>query len=126
MNIEKAHDHGGIERIYLLVTIVERGLSDRLISEMRKLGVTFNMASVGYSAVGLDLVDYFGLSELSADVVFSVLTESKKPDALAMVEYKFSLDKPDKGLAFVVPISGVGGPVSLKYISGVDAENHEG
>jgi hypothetical protein len=111
-----------VERIYLLVTIVERGLSDHVIAEMRKLGVTFNMATVGYSAVGLDLVDYFGLSEHPGDVIFSVVAESKKESALAMVEYKFSLDKPGKGRAFTIPISGVGGPVSLRYISGVEPE----
>jgi hypothetical protein len=125
MNVEKAHKYGGFERICLLVTIVKRGLGDKVIAEMRNLGVTFNMASVGYSAVGLDLVDYFGLSEHSADIVFSVVTEPKKEAALSMVEYKFSLDKPDLGCAFIVPISGVGGPISLKYISGVDPDEQE-
>ncbi|MDR2611250.1 MAG: hypothetical protein LBC58_07315 [Clostridiales Family XIII bacterium] len=125
MNVEKAHEQGGFERIYLLVTIVKRGLGDKVIAEMRHLGVTFNMASVGYSAVGLDLVDYFGLSEHSADIVFSVVTESKKKIALSMVEYKFSLGKPGRGVAFIVPISGVGGPVSLKYISGANPEEQE-
>jgi hypothetical protein len=125
MSAEKSLAYGEFERIYLFVTIVERGLSDRVIKEMRKLGVTFNMASVGYSAVGLDLVDYFGLSEQSSDIVFSVVTESKRNDVLAMVEYKFSLDKPGVGLAFTVPISGVGGPISLKYIAGEEPEDHE-
>jgi nitrogen regulatory protein PII len=125
MNIDKAHEIGGFERIYLLVTIVERGLGDKVITEMRHLGATFNMATVGYSAVGLDLVDYFGLSEHSTDLVFSVVTESKRKIALSMAEYKFSLDTPEKGLAFIVPISGVGGPVSLKYISGLEPEEHE-
>jgi hypothetical protein len=114
-----------IERIKMIVTILERGKADLLIKELRTLGVTFNMASVGYSAGGLDLADYFGLHERERDIVFSVLPESKTATVLSMIEYKFSLDEPGKGIACCVPISGVGGPISLRYISGIDIANED-
>lgn len=108
-----------IERIKLLIAILNRGEGNNLIRELRSLGITFNIASVGYWAVGLDLADYLGLTEEERDIVCSVVPESKVHTALSMIEYKFSLSVPGNGIAFCIPISGVGGPVSLKYISGV-------
>ena len=114
-----------IERIKLLISILGRGKGDKLISSLRSLGITFNMASVGYWAVGHDLADYLGLTELERDIVCSVVPESKAMRALSMIEYKFSLSEPGNGVAFCIPISGVGGPVSLKYISGVEIDKEE-
>lgn len=116
----KDSDGHEIERIKLMVSIIERGQGDKLIKELRGLGITFNMASVGYWATGLDLADYLGLTEEEIDIVYSVVTESKVKGALSMIEYKFSLNEPGNGVAFCVPIMGVGGPVSLKYISGIN------
>jgi hypothetical protein len=117
--IKENHDTD-IERIKLMITVLNRGLSDVLIKELRSLGITFNMASVGYKASGLELADYFGLTEKECDIVFSVVPESKVKTVLHMVEFKFSLNEPGTGASICVPISGVGGPVSLKYISGID------
>jgi hypothetical protein len=121
---EKLRDRYGneFERLKLMVSIVARGQSNRVVKELRDLGVTFNIESVAYAAVGSDLADIFGLTESDCDIVFSVVAESKVKAALSMVEYKFSLDDPGTGLAFCVPLSGVGGPLSLKYISGIDAK----
>jgi hypothetical protein len=123
----KERKNGGndIERVKLLITIIERGLGNSLIKALRTLGVTFNMASVGYGAVGLDLADFLGFTEKECDIVYSVVTDSKLPKTLSMIEYKFSLREAGRGIAFCVPISGVGGPVSLRYISGVEPEKEE-
>jgi len=125
---EKLIDRYGnkFERLKLMITVVERGLGDKVVRELRYLGVTYNMASVAYGAVGLDLRDMLGLTENECEVVLSVLTESKTKAALSMIEYKFALNEPDNGLAFCIPIDGVGGPLSLKYISGTSNREEEG
>jgi hypothetical protein len=121
---EKLKDGYGneFERLKLMVTIVRRGEGNRVVKELRDLGVTFNMESVAYAAVGSELAEIFGLKENECEIVFSIVTESRTKAAMSMVEYKFSLDDPGTGLAFCVPLTGVGGPLSLKYISGVDTK----
>ncbi|MDR3071974.1 MAG: hypothetical protein LBU41_00590 [Clostridiales Family XIII bacterium] len=113
------------ERINLIITYIERGKADSLIHALRELGVTFNMATVGYMAVGSEWAALLGLAEQEQDIVFSIVTESKRSHVLSMIEYKFSFDEPGKGMAVSVPIAGVGGPVSLKYLSGVHCEHEE-
>jgi hypothetical protein len=121
---EKLKDRYGneFERLKLMISIVARDQGNRVVKELRDLGVTFNMESIAYAAVGSDLADIFGLTESDCDIVFSVVTDSKAKAAMSMVEYKFSLDDPGTGLAFCVPLSGVGGPLSLKYLSGIDTK----
>jgi hypothetical protein len=109
------------ERLKLMITIVSRGKGELVVRELRTLGITYNMVSVAYGAVGLGLKDVLGLTESECETVFSVLTESKVKAAMSMVEYKFSLDDPGTGIAFCAPISGVGGPLSLQYISGLES-----
>lgn len=104
-----------------MITIVHRGLGDKVVRELRHLGVTYNMATVAYDAIGLDLRDVLGLTENECELVLSVLTESKAKAVLSMIEYKFSLNEPDAGMAFCIPIEGVGGPLSLRYISGISS-----
>jgi hypothetical protein len=113
------------ERLKLMITIVAREQGNRVVKELRDLGVTFNMESIAYAAVGSEIVEILGLTKSDCDIVFSVVTESKVKAAMSMVEYKFSLDDPGTGLAFCVPLSGVGGPLSLKYISGIDTKKVE-
>jgi hypothetical protein len=127
MMAEKLKDRYGneFEKLKLMISIVARGQANRVVKELRDLGVTFNMESVAYAAVGSDLADIFGLTESDCDIVFSIVTDSKAKAAMSMVEYKFSLDDPGTGLAFCVPLSGVGGPLSLKYISGIDTKKAE-
>lgn len=111
-----------MKRIEVLITIVDRGKGDKIVQALRESKVTYNLSSVGYGASGLALVDMLGLTSTEKDIIISVVPEERAHEILNILLYKFDLDKPDKGIAFTVPISGVSGPIALKYISGV--QNH--
>jgi hypothetical protein len=110
------------ERVYLIITVTKRGWGDRVVSDMRGLGITFNMETVGNGVVGKDLADYMGLTEDQCDIVFSIIPNSKRKLAMSMIEYKFSVNDAGHSYAISIPISGVGGPISLKYISGINPD----
>jgi hypothetical protein len=126
MMAEKLKDRYGneFERLKLMVSIVMRGQGNRVVKELRDMGVTFNMEAVAYAAVGSDLADILGFTESDCDLVLSVVTESKVKAVMSMIEYKFSLDDSGTGIAFCTPLTGVGGPLSLKYISGIDTKKN--
>ncbi|MDR0425141.1 MAG: hypothetical protein LBH39_06825 [Clostridiales Family XIII bacterium] len=108
-----------MKRIDLLITIVDRGKGDKIVQALRDSRVTYNLSSVGYGASGLALVDMLGLTSTEKDIIISVVPEERASEILNILLYKFDLDKPDKGIAFILPISGVSGPIALKYISGL-------
>ncbi|WP_227018078.1 hypothetical protein [Sinanaerobacter chloroacetimidivorans] len=111
--------HSGIKKIKLLVAILERGLGEDLAEILRESGVTFNMISPAYRASGSALMDCFGFSNPERDLVLSVVTEDKVDSIMKKIMYKFDLDEPGNGIAFTIPISGVSGPLALRYISGM-------
>jgi hypothetical protein len=108
-----------MKRVALIITVVDRGKGDEVGALLRESGVTFNLVSPGYGATGLTLVDLLGLTDSEKDIVLSVTTTDKVSVMLNRILYKFDLDEPDNGIAFAIPISGVSGPLALRYISGL-------
>lgn len=111
--------HLAMKRIKLLVAIVDRGKGEDVVEILRESGVTYNMISPAYRASGSDIIDYLGLSNPEQDLILSVVTEDKVSRILNKLLYKMDLDEPGNGLAFTIPISGVSGPLALRYISGI-------
>lgn len=109
---------GGIKRIKLLVTIVDRGLGEEVSKVLREDGITFNLISPAYCAAGSQLMDYLGLTSLERDLVFSVVSDTIAHEVLNKILYKFDLDEPSNGLAFTIPVCGVSGPLALRYMTG--------
>lgn len=108
-----------MKRIKLLVAIVDRGTGDDVVEILRDSGVTYNMISPAYCAAGSEIMDYLGLTNPERDMVLSVITEDKVDSVLKKLLYKLDLDEPGNGFAFTIPITGVSGPLALRYISGV-------
>lgn len=107
-----------VKRIKLLVAVVDRGKGDDVVEILRESGVTYNMVSPAYCASGSEIMDYLGLTNPERDMVFSVITEDKVEGVLNKLLYKLNLDEPGNGFAFTIPITGVSGPLALRYISG--------
>jgi len=105
--------------IKLLIAIVDRGKGDVVVEILRESGVTYNLVSPAYRATGSELMDYLGLTNPERDMVLSVVTEDKVDGILKKILYKLDLDVPGNGLAFTIPITGVSGPLALRYISGI-------
>jgi len=111
--------HTAIKRIKLLVAIVDRGLGNEVVEILRDSGVTYNMIAPAYCAAGSDIMDILGLSNPERDMVVSVITEDRVDSVLNKLLYKLDLDEPGNGFAFTIPITGVSGPLALRYISGM-------
>jgi nitrogen regulatory protein PII len=107
-----------LKRIKLLIAIVDRGKGDDVVEVLKESGVTYNLVSPAYRAAGSELMDYLGLTNPERDMVLSVVTEDKVEGVLKKILYKLDLDVPGNGLAFTIPITGVSGPLALRYISG--------
>lgn len=114
-NVKQLH----VKRIKLLVAIVDRGKGDEVVGILKDSGVTYNMVSPALCAAGSEIMDYLGLTNPERDMIFSVVTEDKVGMVLNKLLYKLNFDVPGNGFAFTIPITGVSGPLALRYISGV-------
>ena len=106
------------QKLKLLVTIVKRDAGDHVAAFLRERGISYNLIAPAYGAFGLELRDYLGFSETEKDIVISVATEGELPGLLSAVNEEFSLDEPDTGISFTIPLAGISGPQALMYVTG--------
>lgn len=102
-------DLKGLERLKLLVTIVDRDKGRAAVSLYRAEHLHFDYLCMGLGTANSVILDYFGLSETEKDVVLALAPVSRIPDIIRKCGEKFNLSRPGRGILFTIPLSGVSG-----------------
>lgn len=113
-------DEPGIarKRIKLLMTIVDRGKGKKVIETCNEACKSFHLSFMGRGTANSEILDYLGLGETEKDIIMSVIREECLADVMQALQQKMRLDIPGNGIGFTIPITSVGGPVTLQVISG--------
>jgi hypothetical protein len=107
------------QKVKLMVTIVDRGEGNRVIELCKKEYVTYHLLLMGWGTAKSEILDYLGLGETEKDIVLSVVAEDIFPGIWEMLKKEMDFGAPGNGIAFSIPVSSVGGPMTLKFISGL-------
>ncbi len=110
------------KRIKILVTIVDRGQGQRVTEICTREGSDFHLSFMGRGTANSEIMDILGLGESKRDIVLSVAAEERLPAIMDRLRKELELDQPGGGIAFTIPISSVGGPMTLQFISGAADE----
>ncbi len=102
--------------IYLMTTIVDRKIVNKYsdLFEENKLHVMY--LSLGYGTAANDILNYLGLDSTEKAVIFSVLEESSWITIKKQLQKKLQIDAPGGGIAFIIPLSSIGGRKTLQYL----------
>ncbi len=106
-----------VEKLKLLVTVVDRVKSDYYADLLQSFDVNLQVMSLGHGTASAKMLGYLGLSEVEKMVLFSVIRESKLPEALHTLDEKFKTIKGGKGIAFTVPLTSVIGTLIYGFLS---------
>ncbi len=106
-----------VEKLKLLVTVVDRVKSDYYADLLQSFDVNLQVMSLGHGTASAKMLGYLGLSEVEKMVIFSVIRESKLPEALHTLDEKFKTIKGGKGIAFTVPLTSVIGTLIYGFLS---------
>ena len=113
------------QKVKMLITILKKDDGEEVAAFYRERGVTFNMIAPAYGAAGLEIMDYLGLTETEKDIVISISDGAHIDSILPEVREAFNLDKPNRGIAFTIPLAGISGPKALRYVSGIDKRSEK-
>ena len=108
-----------IQRLKLVVTIAERGKGSRIKEVCNKVHKAFHLSFMGHGTAPTRTMEYLGLANSEKDIIFSVVPEELASDVLKSLKHELELDKKGGGIAFSIPVSSVGSPLTLKMISGI-------
>ncbi len=107
-----------MSELYLMAAIIERGHTRDFAEFYDRNGVAVNFITLGNGTAGHEILDYFGLERTEKSVIFSVVTKDTWKKIKSGLQKEMRIDVPGTGIAFIIPMSSVGGKKQLKFLTG--------
>ena len=111
-----------MSELNLLTTIVDRKLLPRLVALYQEQNIAVSFITLGHGTVTGDAAGYF-LDRAEKAVVFTFVTSEIWHDAKRALRQSLQIDVPGVGVAFTVPMSSIGGPRELAFLT--DGQNFQ-
>ena len=88
-----------MSELYMMVTITNRQLTRKFVECYKEKGAQVGSVTVGMGTAANEILDYFGL------------------DGKAALRKTMQIELPGMGIAFIIPVSSVGGKKALNYLT---------
>lgn len=105
-----------MSRLYMMVTITDRNRKKKFEEFYKKNEHTVFFTTLGRGTANSEMLDYFGLEESEKVVILSVVTEETWKKLRREMIVKMQIDVPGTGIAFIVPLSSIGGEKTLHFL----------
>lgn len=106
-----------MSKLYLMTTIINRSLAKKFLKLYDEEGLEVMLFTLGAGTASGDVLDYLGLESTEKAVIFTVLEEGKWLATKKDLQKKFQIDAPGGGIAFIVPLSSIGGKKTLRFLT---------
>ena len=106
-----------MSELYMLATITSRNLTKHFTSFYEEMNLPVSVITVGYGTASSEILDYFGLDGSEKSVMFHVVTGTTWRSLKRELQLQMKIDVPGIGIAFLVPLSSVGGKKALSYLT---------
>ena len=104
-----------MSELYMMVTITNRQLTRKFVECYKEKGAQVGSVTVGMGTAANEILDYFGLDGMEKSVLFHLVTDAAWRQIKAALRKKMQIDLPGMGIAFIIPVSSVGGKKALNY-----------
>lgn len=106
-----------MNELYLMIAIAPRGSARQFLALFARHNVAVTLSTLGQGTAGSQLLDYFGLEKSEKVVTFSVVTRSSWRAVKSAMQRELRIDVPGTGIAFIVPLSSIGGKKPLAFLA---------
>lgn len=105
-----------MSELYLMISIVNRRPVKRFLDLYAEHGASLSMVTLGRGTAASDILDYFGLAAAEKAVITSVVTGETWKTLKSALQKQMHIDVPGTGIAFLIPISSIGGKKQLQFL----------
>ena len=105
-----------MSEIYMLMTVAKRAMGRRLQACYEENGLSAVMCMHAKGTATSDTLDYFGLEVTEKIVTMTVVSDETWVKVKRDLEDKLQIDVPGTGIAFLVPVSSVGGKKMFQFL----------
>ena len=103
--------------LFLMITITDRRSTDGFLQLYKSHGVTISMRTVGSGTAVQETLSTLGLEKTEKAVLLAVVTAESWQKIQKDLRRKMQIDVPGTGIAFIVPLSSIGGKRALMFLT---------
>ncbi len=103
-------------KLYMMTTIVDRKIVKKYLDLYKENGQNVMFLSLGVGTATNEMLDYLGLDVNEKAIASSVVEENTWIELKKQLQKKLQIDAPGGGIAFVVPLSSIGGKKTLQFL----------
>ena len=102
--------------VYIMTTIIDRKNSKKYIDLYKKVKLEVMYITLGEGTARGDILDYLGLEASEKMVIFNFVQQRDWMLTKKDLQRKLQIDAPGEGIAFLVPLSSIGGKRTLQFL----------
>ena len=103
-------------KLYLMTTIVDRKKEKRYFEFYKENDQNVMFSTLGMGTASSDILDYLGLESTEKVIIFSIQEEERWSYLKKQLQQKLKIDAPGEGIAFIIPLSSIGGKKTLQFL----------
>ena len=105
-----------MSEIYLMMTISKRSVAKRILMCYEQNGLPSVLCTLAQGTATSETLDYFGLEVTEKTVMLAVVTDNTWKTVKRELEDRFQIDVPGTGIAFLMPLSSIGGKKVMQFL----------
>lgn len=112
-----------MSRLFCMLTITDRKQVPQFLEFYKQRQVEVGTVTLGKGTASSEMLDYLGLEAAEKAVILSIVTDSTWDAVKQDLQRELQIDIPGSGIAFIVPLSSIGGKRELRFLT--DSQKYE-
>ena len=115
-----------MSEVYTMITITSRAKLPDFLTLYEKIQLPLSLVLLGYGTAKDEILDMLGLDRSEKAILLKTVTGETWKDVKWNLRKKLYIDVPDTGIAFIIPMSSIGGRRELAFfLTGQDYRKGE-
>lgn len=106
-----------MNQIFLMGLIANRGLQKKYLAFFEEHHITVVLSTMAAGTASNTILDALGLEAAEKTVYFALLTRDTWKSLKKELYEKMNIAVPGRGIAFLIPLSSIGGRKTLQYLT---------
>ena len=106
-----------MSEVFMMVTITDRKRAPEFLEFYKENKAEASIVTLGKGTANDEVLDYLGLEVAEKTVILSIVTDSVWKMLKRGLQRELQIDVPGVGIAFIVPVSSIGGKRELMFLT---------
>ena len=106
-----------MNQIYVLGLITNRGMRERFLQFFKEYHIEVTFTTLGRGTAASSLLDFLGMEDTEKAIYLAMITRDTWQGLKKGLYTRMRIDIPGRGIAFLIPLSSVGGKKVLQYLT---------